>query len=95
MKMLARVFGKARSSRGEAAKDILASLVLAAREDAAFRRRVMFVLNLPAEQRESLVKTAVEEMERKGEPAEMCAAFLALASPEVADAAGRAIAATR
>ena len=54
----------------------------------------MFVLNLPVTHRESLVRTAVEEMERKGEPAEMRTAFLALATPEGAEAAARAIAAT-
>ena len=94
MKLLAHVLERLSPSRDDAAKEVLASLVLAAREDAAFRDRVMFVLNLPVTHRESLVRTAVEEMERKGEPAEMRTAFLALATPEGAEAAARAIAAT-
>ncbi len=81
-----------RPLRGEdeaAAQDALADLVLAAREDEAFRQRVMFVLKLPTEQRESLVRSAVEEMTMRGEPAAMRAAFLVLSTSEGADAAAR------
>ena len=92
MKLLAKIFGQRRSENDDAVRSVLASLILAAREDAAFRERVMLVLQLPPLQRESLVKTAVEEMERRGEPAEMRAAFLALATPDGAEIAARAIA---
>lgn len=51
----------------------------------------MAVLDLPAKDREAIVLTAVEEMERRGEPAYLRAAFLALATPEGAEAAAKAI----
>jgi hypothetical protein len=91
MKLAARIAEWQRSSKEDVAKDALASLVFAAREDAAFRKRVLLVLNLPARDRESLVRTAVEEMERFGEPAALRAAFLALATPEGAEVAAKAM----
>ncbi len=86
-----RIIRKPGSGREEAARATLADLVLAARDDAAFRKRVMFVLKLPALQRESLVRSAVHEMELRGEPAALRAAFLVLATAEGAAAAARLI----
>ena len=91
MKLLARMLGRLQRSQEDAAKDTLASLVLAAREDPAFKQRVMLVLNLPAKDREPLVRTAVEEMERRGEPVDARAAFLALAAPGGAEFVARLI----
>jgi hypothetical protein len=62
--------------------DALATLILAAREDEAFRRRLTFVLRLPPKQREALVRTAVDEMRLQGEPAEARAAFVSVATEE-------------
>jgi len=91
MKFLAHIARKLRRNEGDRAREALASLVLAARDDATFRQRGMAVLNLSATQRESIVRTAVEEMERNGEPAAMRAAFLVLATSEGAEAAARMI----
>ncbi len=81
-----------RGPDGEDAQEALAALILAARADEAFRRRVLAVVNLPARDREPLVRTAVEEMQRRGEPAAIRAAFLVLASPQGAAIAARALA---
>ncbi len=91
MKLFTRMFESLGRSKEDAAKDALATLVLAAREDAAFRDRVLVVLKLPPTHRESLVRSAVEEMQRRGEPAEICAAFLTLATRAGAEIAARAI----
>ncbi len=61
-------------------RDVLASLILAAREDIAFRDSLLAILHLPPAQREPLVKTAVEQMALRGEPLSARAAFLMLAS---------------
>jgi hypothetical protein len=65
-----------------AGADVLATLVMAAREDAAFRKRLIFVLRLPRLQREPLVKTAVDEMRLRGEPADVQAAFVTLSTDD-------------
>lgn len=73
------------------AAEAFSRLVQAARDDDVFRRRVMFVLQLPPPQRESMVRSAVAEMRLRGEPVEIQAAFLALASEAGAQAAARLI----
>lgn len=62
-------------------------LLLAARDDADFRARVVGFLRLPADQREPLMKTALHEMELRGEPAFVRAAFAVLATEAGATAA--------
>ena len=57
------------------ADDDFARLILAAKEDTAFRERLLFVLTLPRVQREPLVRTAVAEMQLRGEPSSVCTAF--------------------
>ena len=75
-------------------EEVLATLVLAARDDEAFRKRVLLVLALPDRDRESMVRTAVEEMALRGEPLALRTAFLTLASPEGAAAAAKALEST-
>lgn len=65
-----------------AAGDVLARLLLEASQDAKLRAQILFLLNLPLKQRESLGNTAVEEMKLRGEPAEFRAAFAVLATEE-------------
>lgn len=74
-----------------AAQDALVRLVLAARESREFRKQVMDLLNLPANQRESLVNSALHEMALRGEPADVRAAFAMLATADGAAAAAQAI----
>lgn len=63
-------------------REVLARLVLAAREDPDFRTRLLFVLRLPLSQREPLIRTAVDEMRLRGDSAEAQSAFLCLATDE-------------
>ena len=77
--------------RDQAPGDALATLLLAAKEDQEFRRRLEFLLRLPALQRQSLVNTGLHEMEVRGEPAEARAAFAVLATEEGAALALREI----
>lgn len=65
-----------------AAGDALARLLREAGRDAGLRARILFLVRLPAAQRESLVNTALEEMRLRGEPAEVRAAFAMLATAE-------------
>ena len=69
-------------SKQDSEVDALASLILAAREDSAFRKRLIFVLRLPITQREPLVKTAVDEMRLRGESTAAQAAFATLATED-------------
>lgn len=69
--------------------ELLASLILAAREDAGFRAQVLALLRLPPAQREPLVRTAVEEMRLRGESRQAQAAFAVLATREGAQTALR------
>lgn len=62
--------------------EALARLILAAAEDAAFRKRLVAVLRLPLSQREPMIRTAVDTMRLKGEPADVRAAFMTLSSDE-------------
>ena len=72
--------------------DTLATLIVAATEDPAFKKRLIFVLQLPQSHRGPLIKTAVDEMRLRGEPADIRAAFLMLADEESARTALRLLA---
>ena len=85
-----RLIGRLREKNANT-KDALAELVLAARDDSEFKKRVLFVLHLPKAQRESLVNSAVEEMSLRGESVAVRAAFLSLATEEGAEVAARLI----
>jgi hypothetical protein len=65
----------------------LTTLLLAARDDAAFRRQLLFLLRAPSLQRQSLVNTAIHEMTLRDEPREARAAFALLATDAGAKAA--------
>ena len=66
----------------DAAGDALARLLREAGHDAGLRTRILFLLKLPAPQRELLVNTALEQMRLRGEPAGVRAAFAVLATDE-------------
>lgn len=68
-------------------REAFARLLRAAQEDAAFRRQVLFLLRTSPLQRQSVVNTALHEMELRGEPADVRAAFALLASDEGAKVA--------
>lgn len=72
-------------SARDASGDALARLLLAAKEDAAFRVYLTRILHLPAGPRQSLINTALHEMTLRGEPAEIRAAFASLIAQEAAD----------
>jgi hypothetical protein len=80
-------FMKRDRSVPESGADMLATLIVAASEDADFRKRLISVLRLPASQREPLIKTAVDEMRLRGEPANIRSAFLTLATQHGAQTA--------
>ncbi len=65
----------------------LTTLLLATRDDAVFRRQLLFLLRAPSLQRQSLVNTAIHEMTLRGEPPAARAAFALLATDEGAKAA--------
>jgi len=69
-------------SEQDSGADALATLILAAREDAAFRQRLVIVLRLPASHREALIRTAVSEMRLRGEAPAVQKALLALSTEE-------------
>jgi hypothetical protein len=71
---LQKAFGLSDEDSG----DVLARLLMAAKEDAAFRQRILSLLQVPVAQREPLVNTAVHEMQLRGEPPAACAAFATL-----------------
>ena len=78
-------------ARGPDGRDALASLVLAAREDAAFREQLLVVLRLPRTQREPLITTALEQMALRGEPSFAREAFRILSTDAGARQAIRAL----
>lgn len=82
-------FAKRSPRRTGDGDDALAQLILAAREDAAFRARLVFVLRLPGPQRRALIQTAVAEMRMRGEPTDAQEAFSALAADDAASLALR------
>lgn len=71
--------------------EAIAYLLLAAKEDAAFRARLLALLRAPALQRESLVQTALHEMRLRGEPENICRAFAVLGTESGAQIALRAL----
>jgi hypothetical protein len=76
--MMKRLVSKLRDlvgSRDDDPRDALASLLLTAREDEAFRRQMLFLLRAPPLQRQSLVNTALHEMTLRGESERERAAF--------------------
>ena len=87
MKIFDRLRRKPRAKDKGQSSDVFASLILAARQDAEFKRRVLLLLELPIAQREPLVRAAVAEMEALGESPGICAAFLALGTLEGAQVA--------
>ena len=68
----------------DAATDAIARLVTAAAEDRDFRKRLLFVVRLPAFHRASVIATAVQEMRLKGENPASILAFAALADDAAA-----------
>ena len=82
--LLGKIFKRVRAGRNG---DALAALITAAREDHAFRKRLILVLRLPTAQREPLLHTAVEEMKLRGEPAAARQAFATLATEQGAKTA--------
>ena len=91
MMFVDRIVSALRRKSETSTRDALAELVLAAREDMEFKKRVLFVLHLPKAQRESLVNSAVEEMSLRGESVAVRAAFLSLATEKGAEVAARLI----
>ena len=73
--------------REEEPQDVIARLLLAAKEDDAFRQRILFLLQAPTAQRQSLVNSALHEMSLRGEPQSVRTAFAVLATDEGARAA--------
>ncbi len=76
-----------RDDGGEA----IARLLIAAREDPDFRRRLKIILQLPSHHRRSLVNDAVHQMALRGEPEDLRAAFSILATDEGAATALKVI----
>ena len=68
--------------REEDPREVLAQLLLATKDDPAFRHELLSLLQAPAAQRQSLVNTALHEMMLRGEPNGARAAFAMLATDE-------------
>lgn len=79
--MLSRLLQRV-APNGQPRSDAMTTLVMAAREDYTFRRRLILLLRLPSAQREPLLHTAVEEMRVRGEPVAARQAFATLATEE-------------
>lgn len=75
----------------DSAKDALASLLMAAREDEILKKEISRLIRLPDAQRESLVISAIDEMKLRGESPEICGAFAILATSDGAAAAQNAL----
>ena len=58
--------------------EVMATLLLAAKEDATLRTSILCLLHTPPAQRESLINTALHQMQLRGESAGNCAAFAML-----------------
>jgi hypothetical protein len=71
--------------------EMLASLLLAAKDDPALRDGILALITAPVGQRESMINTALHEMRLRGESAAACAAFATLATEEGAKAAWRVL----
>ena len=84
------LFSKLRSivrHHPEDPRDLITDLLLAAKEDDGLRSQMLFLLRAPSVQRESLVNTALHEMELRGEPKDARVAFATLATEEGAKTA--------
>jgi hypothetical protein len=55
-------------------------MLMAAREDPAFREQVLALLQLPVAQRQPMIHTVLHEMRLRGEPPAARAAFATLAT---------------
>lgn len=73
------------------AREDVATLLMAAREDEALRAEIENLLQMPDADRGALIQTAVEEMKLKSESATARAAFAMLGTPEGATAAREAL----
>ncbi len=65
--------------------DPVTVLLLAAREDADFGKRLRAVLRLPSFQRKSMINTALYEMQAKGEPPLLMQAIALLSDDTAAE----------
>lgn len=90
MKFFARIW-KAVMGPADDTGEALARLLVAAKEDAGFRRQVLAILRVPTVQRTSLINTAIHEMRLRGESEAACAAFATLATEEGAKVALRVL----
>ena len=67
--------------------DVITSLLLAAKNNPELRQQLVFLLSAASVHRQSLINTALHQMERQGEPRSVRAAFALLASDEGAKTA--------
>ncbi|MSU70774.1 MAG: hypothetical protein EXS43_00315 [Opitutus sp.] len=88
MNIAARI-REALGAKPDDAGDILARMLMAAKEDPAFSDYILSILRMPPAQRESLINTALHEIRLRGESKAACAAFATLATDEGATTALR------
>jgi hypothetical protein len=84
---LRSVLKKFVGSEEEDPREVLATLLLAAKADATLRQQIVLLLQTAPAQRESLINTALHQMRLRGESAAACAAFAMLGTEEGAKAA--------
>jgi hypothetical protein len=78
-------------AKDDSPTDVVAQLLLAAKEDNAFRNRILVLLRSPQTQRQSLINSALHEMALRGEPENIRAGFALLATDEGAQTALRVL----
>jgi hypothetical protein len=86
------IVSKIRKAFRDASEDpgeMLASLLMAAKEDPALRGAILMLVGTAGGQRESMINTALHEMRLRGESAAACAAFATLATEDGAKTALR------
>ena len=66
-------------------QEALTRLILAAREDDAFRQEVLAILKLPLSERTLVVAQAVQRMKQHDEPEDIRQTFQLLADPSAAN----------
>ncbi len=71
----------------EEPRDVIASLLLAAKDDSALRGQLLFLLSTSSVHRQSLVNAALREMKKQRESDGVQAAFALLATNEGARSA--------
>jgi hypothetical protein len=76
-------------SHEEDPADSIASLVLAAKDNAALRSQILYVLDFPTDKRRILVDSAIEKMTLNGESESIKSAFAILATDIGARAVSR------